>query len=148
MNNQRYDSILNLENLEKFQRELGRLFEGDWVKPSGRDFYSGFTSPKVDTIETDSDYVYLMNLPGVALDSIDVSVHRGAMKVKGSWPESTNGTVLSSERPVGHFERTIELPEDAEENSVSASMKAGVLSLTVTKASDSIARSVPVREVD
>jgi len=48
MSNYRQDPFINLDGIQKIQQELGRLFEGDWVKPSSRYNESGDWSPATD----------------------------------------------------------------------------------------------------
>jgi len=148
MSHYRQDPFINLDGIQKIQQELGRLFEGDWVKPSSRYNESGDWTPATDTIETDSEWHYLIDLPGVALDDIDVSVHRGEIIVKGKKQGAQVGNVVRSERVHGRFERTIALPDDCDESTLNASMKHGVLNLSVSKTPHRSARPIPVREVD
>jgi|GEM_PF-801715 len=148
MNNYNQDPFINFDGIQKIQQELGRLFEGDWVKPSARYNASGDWSPATDTIETATDWHYVVDLPGVALSDVDVSVHRGEIRIKGNKSAAHMGTVVNQERSEGEFERIIRLPEDADEASLNASMKNGVLSLTVSKSQQSGARPIPVKEVD
>jgi len=148
MSNYRQEPFINLDGIQKFQQELGRLFEGEWVKPSSRYNQSGDWSPAIDTIETESEWHYLIDLPGVALGDIDVSVHRGQIIIKGKKQAAQLGNVVNSERLLGRFERTIQLPDHCDESTLNASMKHGVLNLSVTKAPLSGARPIPVREVD
>ena len=148
MSNYRQEPFINLDGIQKIQQELGRLFEGDWVKPSSRYNDSGDWLPATDTIETESEWHYLIDLPGVALSDIDVSVHRGQIIVKCNKHSAQVGTVISGERLHGRFERTIELPDNCDESTLNASMKHGVLNLSVTKAPLSGARPIPVKEVD
>ncbi len=148
MSNYRQDPFINLDGIQKIQQELGRLFEGDWIKPSSRYTESGDWMPATDTIETDSEWHYLIDLPGVALGDIDVSVHRGQIVIKGKKQSAQVGNIINSERLHGRFERTIELPDNSDESTLNASMKNGVLNLSVTKAPLRSARPIPVKEVD
>jgi len=148
MSNYRQDPFINLDGIQKIQQELGRLFEGEWVKPSSRFNDSGDWTPATDTIETESEWHYLIDLPGVALEDIDVSVHRGEIVITGKKQNVQVGSVVNSERSHGRFERTIQLPDNCDESTLNASMKQGVLNLSVTKAPQSGARPIPVKEVD
>lgn len=148
MSNYRQDPFINIDGIQKIQQELGRLFEGDWIKPSSRYNESGDWSPATDTIETETEWHYLMDLPGVALSDIDVSVHRGEIIVKGNKHSTQVGKVVSAERTHGQFQRTITLPDNSDESTLNASMKHGVLNLSLAKAPLSGARPIPVKEVD
>ncbi len=152
MSHYRQDPFINFEGIQKIQQELGRLFEGEWVKPSERcgEQYSesGDWSPATDSLETDSDWHFLVDLPGVELKDVDVSVSRGQIFVKGQKDLGDIGTVVRRERSHGRFEKVLSLPEDADESTLTAAMKNGVLQLSVNKSANSGARPIPVRQVD
>lgn len=149
MSNYRQDPFINLDSIQKMQQELGRLFEGDWIKPSERYSGSGDWTPSMDTVESESHWTFLMELPGIALSDIDVSAHRGQIIVKGQkTSDAPDSDVVHRERAFGRFERIVTLPDDTDESSLDASMKNGVLQLMVTKSSNSGARPITVKSVD
>ena len=148
MSQYRQDPFINFDGIQKIQQELGRLFEGDWVKPSARYHEAGDWKPATDILETETHWHFLLDLPGVALTDVDVSVHRGQIKVKGQKQPSDDGTIVTCERSHGQFERVLPLPEDADDSTLSASMKNGVLQLSVSKSERSSSRPIPVKEVD
>lgn len=146
MSNYSQDPFINFDGIQKIQQELGKLFEGDWIKPSSRHGHFGDWSPVTDTIETDTQWQFLIDLPGVALQDIDLSVHRGEIRIKGNKRMVHSGTAVSIERRSGTFERILELPDDADESTLNASMQNGVLSLAVDKNQASRARSIPIKD--
>lgn len=146
MSNYRQDPFINFDGIQKIQQELGKLFEGDWVKPSSRYNEAGGWSPDTDVIETDMQWQFMLDLPGVALSDIDLSVHRGQIRIKGDKRSVHSGTVVSSERRSGDFDRVLDLPDDADESTLNASMQNGVLSLTVDKSRANGARSIPITD--
>lgn len=147
MSQYRQDPFINFDGIQKIQQELGRLFEGDWVKPSSRYSDIGDWTPATDTIETETQWQFLIDLPGVALEDTEVSVNRGAIRLKGNKRNAHSGTAVSTERRTGLFERVLELPDDADESTLNASMQNGVLSITVDKSRVSGARSIPIKDV-
>jgi HSP20 family molecular chaperone IbpA len=67
----------------------------------------------IDVFETAEALTILIALPGVALDSITVSLNTGTLVVRGERPlppELQNARILRMEIPYGRFERRIELP--------------------------------------
>lgn len=146
MSHYRQDPFINFDGIQKIQQELGKLFEGDWVNPSSRHADAGDWTPATDTIETDTQWQFLIDLPGVVLGDIDLSVHRGEIRIKGSKQRASIGTMVSTERHTGTFERVLELPSDTDESTLSASMQNGVLNLSVDKSHASSARSIPIKE--
>ncbi len=156
MSNYRQDPFINLDGIQKIQQELGKglgkelekIFEGDWIKTSSRYAGSGDWVPDTDTVETDSHWQFIVDLPGVSLADIDVSVLRDEIRIKGNKRNDYSGTAVSSERRVGEFERVLALPDDVDESTLNASMQNGVLSLTVDKSQVSSARSIPVKDAN
>lgn len=149
MSNYRQEPFINLDSIQKMQQELGRLFEGDWIKPSERYSGSGDWTPSMDTVESETHWTFLMELPGIALNDIDVTVNRRQIIVKGQkTSDNLDSNVVHRERSFGRFERLVTLPADTDEASLDASMKNGVLQLLVAKSSNSGARPITVKSVD
>lgn len=95
-----------------------------------------WVAPASEASVRDSAYTIRMELPGVAEEDIDLSVHDGVVTVKGekkSAREEKGETWYFSERQYGSFSRSFRLPPDADENSVTAELKDGVLTVGVGK---------------
>jgi len=152
MSQYRADQFINFDGIQKIQqelgRELGRLFEGEWVNPSSSTGEPTDWIPATDALQTDTEYRYLLDLPGVSLSDIDVSLHRGELTVKGSRSIDTSATSMKTERRHGQFKRVIALADDAEESTLSASMNNGVLMISVERSTVAAARPIPVKQVD
>ena len=96
----------------------------DWLKPASA--ASG----------DDTAYSISMELPGVSEDDIELSINNGSLIVRGekkTESEKKGDTWYFSERQYGAFSRTFQLPEDADEGKTSATMKDGVLKITVPR---------------
>lgn len=96
----------------------------DWLKPASA--ASG----------NDDGYSISMELPGVSEDDIELSVKNGTLIIRGekkTETEKKGDTWYFSERQYGAFSRTFQLPEDADSGKASASMKDGVLKITVPR---------------
>ncbi len=148
MSQYRQDPFINFDGLQRLQEELGRVFEGDWIKPSSRFDDGDYWRPVMDVVEADNEYHFLMDLPGVSLSDVAVSVRRGQIEVSGERSNNSTGELKSKERRSGKFQRHIQLPEEADEATLAASMHNGVLTLVVSKQAGESARNIPVKEVD
>jgi len=152
MSQYRADQFINFDGIQKIQqelgRELGRLFEGDWVSPTSNTNDTADWVPATDSLQSDTEYRYLIDLPGVSLSDVDVSVHRSELTVKGVRSNDTNATTTKTERRYGQFRRVITLADDAEESTLSASMNNGVLMISVERSKVAAARPIPVKQVD
>lgn len=146
MTSRPFDPLFNVDSLQRMQRELGRLFEGDWIPNVSESDLTGARGwrPRADVAETNDQYTYLIDVPGVELADIDVTIKRNTLSVSGQRENTPD--VDYHERPSGAFSREFELPTDADEASVTASAKNGVLEITLKKLAQETARQVPVNK--
>lgn len=93
-------------------------------------------APASDASSDDSAYRITMELPGVEEKDIDLSVHDGMVTVKGEKTaerDEKGETWFFTERQYGAFSRSFRLPPDADGDKVTATLKDGVLRLTVPR---------------
>lgn len=96
----------------------------DWIAPAS------------EASGRDNSYSIKVELPGVAEEDIDLSVHEGVVTLKGekkSAREEKGETWFFSERQYGAFSRSFRLPPDADGDKVVADLKDGVLTVSVAK---------------
>ena len=108
-------------------------FFSDWTAPSTS--LSRWT-PETDLVETATDYQLSVDLPGISLEDIDVSIKDGVLSISGErkTEEETNGKhYYRMERSYGKFVRSFKVPDDTTEESIKAIHKNGVLSITIPK---------------
>lgn len=104
-------------------------------------------SPPADVAEDESGYSIILELPGLARDDFDVSVQDGWIRVTGErlMPEETNGRLFNRiERRIGVFNRKFRVPADADESTVAAEYRDGLLTVNVAKDSERLARKVEI----
>ena len=69
--------------------------------------------PPIDVLETDSEVLILVALPGVDPDEVEAVIEGGTLVIGGRRvlpPELRNARILRMELPQGRFERRIQLP--------------------------------------
>lgn len=96
----------------------------DWLKPASA------------ASSDDTSYSISMELPGVSDDDVELSINNGSLIVRGekkTETEKKGDTWYFSERQFGAFSRTFQLPEDADGGKTSATMRDGVLKITVPR---------------
>lgn len=101
-------------------------------------FRSGQIVPKVDFKDTGDGYQLDAELPGVPAKEVEVSVANGVLTIKGEHKvekeeKDKNKNYLRVERSYGAFERSVALPDDADDAKISANSKDGVLTITIPK---------------
>lgn len=133
----------------EFDRLLDRVMHGgvNTAPLDGQDW-----APRIDVVEHPDAYHIRVELPGVAAGDVDVSILEKEITIKGvkmlpdEPPESVRR--LRSECRYGSFCRNFTFVQDVEDQSVSASFKAGVLTVKVPKSPQTKGHKVQVRAVD
>ncbi|MFH1417493.1 MAG: Hsp20/alpha crystallin family protein [Planctomycetota bacterium] len=95
----------------------------------------------------DSESLYAeAELPGMTLDDLETYVEGDALVLKGGRKAAMcdDCTCHRQERPVGSFARTVRLPAQINADKVEATLKNGVLSITLPKAEVAKARRIQV----
>lgn len=94
-------------------------------------------SPKVDITEDETSYYLKTDIPGVDRDSLRVTYNKGQLTISGERKfekkEGDGKTYHRVERIYGSFRRAFILPEDANPDSVEASVKDGMLNISIPK---------------
>jgi HSP20 family protein len=115
------------------QNEMSRLLGG--FREANGSTERGWV-PALDVWETDSDYVYAFDLPGIPEDKIAVEFEDGMLTVSAE-RERTEHTdsdrFYRFERRFGTFSRAVGLPPGTDESKVDASVRDGVLEIRVAK---------------
>ena len=120
--------------LNDINRELNRIFD-DRQMPAQRADVTRW-APQVDIIETDEGFRVIADVPGVKPEDIEISLHKGVLTVKGersTLTEDSNESFTRRERIRGSFVRQFNLPESADEETVSAKSVNGVLEISIPK---------------
>lgn len=127
----RYEPI-NL--FDRFNNEINRFLTGTQAQDEtvpARDWM-----PAVDILEEDSRYVLFADLPGVERNDIDISLEEGVLTIKGerrAESETETDGYRRRERLRGSFLRRFTLPDTVNADSISATMKDGVLQIGIPK---------------
>jgi HSP20 family protein len=105
------------------------------IKRAGQKIADWF-APRSDAAATQDTYEITMELPGVQLDDIDVSLQDNMVVVTGEKQaehESANKSYFFSEREYGIFQRAFRLPPDANPEAIDADFRNGVLIISIPK---------------
>jgi HSP20 family protein len=87
-------------------------------------------------------------MPGVSLDDLEISVTGNALNVRGYVPVQNQGegsTYHRQERGSGRFNRVLQLPFPVEAGQVDATLKNGVLTITLPRAYADRPRKIQVK---
>jgi len=102
--------------------------------------------PKTDIVETPTEFVAEIDLPGARRKDTDVSFENGALRIHArvEIPERTSTRSLWREFQVGDFYRSFEVHEALDAERIGASLEDGVLRVTLPKAAAATARKILV----
>ena len=93
-------------------------------------------APASEATAAPDAYRIAVELPGVEQKDIHLAVHDGVLALKGekrTEREEKGETWFFSERQYGAFSRSFRLPPDADASGVAATLKDGVLTVTLPK---------------
>lgn len=136
----------------RMSREMDRLFETlapAWNAASGfgPERSKGLGVPPVNLSQDDANLYAEVELPGVAPENVEILAQGDALTIKGSRQitrDERTKQVIRSERLSGSFERTMTLPVEIDADGVSATLKDGVLTITLPKAQAVLPRKIAV----
>ncbi len=136
----RATAIFPLPNLHSLQTELDGMFQ-QFPFRSG---ISNRMSPRVDTHETEDAFLVAVDLPGVASDDVAINLDKGVLTVSGERksPFGPNGD--AERQPDGKFEHAFPVPDSVDTDSIDATYKDGVMTITLRKSKESQPRRIPI----
>jgi HSP20 family protein len=129
-------SFTDMESwLDRMNREF-REAARQWGEAT--DPWTGSTArPSADVIDREDDYVVTVDLPGFTKDDIDVRLVEETLLISAEHEEQAEETderYIRRERHHRSLSRRITLPESIDREAIDASMRHGVLTVTIPKA--------------
>lgn len=107
-------------------------------------FERGALSPSVEVAEADGAYEITAELPGLDEKDVEITVQKGLLTISGEKKaerEEKKKDYYLSERNYGAFKRTFRIPDDVESGKIAATMKNGVMTVTMPKSAESKAKA-------
>ena len=95
-------------------------------------------APPIDVYETEDRYVVTAEVPGIAREDIDVAVQDNRLTLRGRRRGDLAGEATQHfhqmERGHGSFERTFQFADPVRQDTISADLRDGVLTILLPKA--------------
>jgi HSP20 family protein len=104
--------------------------------------------PKVDVIDRDDDVLVRAELPGVEKKDLEISTTDTSVTIKATTAheeKEEKGDYYRCEISRGMFSRTVALPAQVHSDKAKASLKDGVLELTLPKVEKSKRRKIEIK---
>jgi HSP20 family molecular chaperone IbpA len=105
-------------------------------------------APRVDIYENAEEFLIVVDLPGVARDSLQIDLDKGQLVLRAERKLDTRGAGVSVEFGTRSYLRTFALPRGIEAEKVAAELKDGVLTLHLPKLPSLKPRRIEVRAMD
>lgn len=136
-------------DLANVQRQLNRFFEDDlFGKYEDQDMKMANWHPATDILETKDEYVFKVELPGIAKEDVFVELNDNMLTIKGERKEEKDidkEAYHRCERCSGSFSRSFNVPKNVDNQKISATMKNGILELKVPKAEQAKPKEIPIQ---
>lgn len=98
-------------------------------------------NPKADIIENTDTFGISLEIPGLTMEEVEVTLENGVLEITGEKNKvsSDNDDVKThrTERMFGKFKRSFQIPETIDSENIQATMKDGVLLLSLPKLKES-----------
>jgi HSP20 family protein len=140
--------------LTLLQDDVNNLFDRFWRGSTGlsplwsQDQWRGFT-PSVDVVETDEAIKISAELPGLTADDIELQLADDALLLRGEkrHEETRKGhNYYRTERSYGAFSRRIPLPASVKPDEVDATLRDGLLTISLAKAESTDQRKIEIKK--
>jgi len=136
---------------ERTQNQIDRLFahalglHGQWQGAAGAS--TPAWAPALDIAERKDAYLVTVELPGVKLDDLEITLEDGLLTIQGErhfTDDASDQNFHRVERRYGSFRRSITLPAHVMADEVEASIEDGVLRILVPKAEEAKPKRIQV----
>ncbi len=104
--------------------------------------------PAADVMETKSEIVVDLEIPGMDPKEFDISLREGTLTIQGEKKqekEEEEENYRLIERRYGAFTRSISLPQEVQSDKISASYKNGILRVTLPKSEEKKRKEIKIK---
>jgi HSP20 family protein len=134
-----------MDAVADLRREMSR-----WLGDVSDRWESGLGTLPAEVVETNEELRFNLEIPGVRLEDIDLTVENNVLTVSGEKKEERKegedeGSYRLYERCYGRFERSFVLPQHADAGRVDARYENGVLTVTFPKAEEAKPRRIEIK---
>lgn len=128
--NKIFEAMLLKGRMDEFYEDLGRSFSV-WPELAATGYY-----PRTNLTDEGEQFVLIAELPGIKKDDLQIKVQGNYLEISGvnklDAPEGYS--THRSERKATEFTRSFTLPSDVDAGKVTATLRKGLLTLTLPKA--------------
>lgn len=103
--------------------------------------------PSIDISESDNQFMITAELPGMSKEDIDISLENGRLSISGerSFESEEKGKKFHRvETKYGSFERSFQLPDNVDAESISATYENGLLNISIDKSEEKVKKQIEI----
>lgn len=133
--------------MDLFRNKMDRIF-GEFDRPYlyGQAFETVSTSPRTNFLENGDRFEVQAEVPGIAKDDLNIKIQGNYLEISGTrnldHPEGYK--IHRNERGTASFTRSFTLPEDVDTQKVEATIKNGILYLSLPKSETAKPRQITI----
>ncbi len=104
-------------------------------------------TPSIDISETDNQFLISAELPGMQKENININLENGRLTISGerSFKKEEEGKKFHRvETRYGSFNRSFQLPDNVDEESIEASYEDGLLNISVDKDEEKVKKQIEI----
>jgi HSP20 family protein len=138
-------------DLMSLQERLNRLFEENPTRTGAQepDSPMGTWAPAVDILEKEEALVLKAELPGIALEDVDLVLREDILTLRGERRfdrEARQENYHCLERSYGPFSRSFRLPGGIDKEGIKATLKDGILEVTLPTLSKTSSKEISIED--
>jgi HSP20 family protein len=135
------------EDVSTLRQEMDRLLGRFFGEASGGEGPAAKWTPRTDVTETDDTMTITAELPGLEAKDVDISLSGDVLTIKGEKKqekEEKDERYHRVERTYGAFSRMVRLPAPVAADKIKATVKNGVLTVTLPKTEEAKQKAIPI----
>ena len=103
------------------------------------------TTPAVNVKQDEKQYTIEMSVPGYNKKDINIAIMDGKLVISSEVENSTEDKYRLKEFSYGAFNRSFNLPKDANQEDISAKVANGILHLTIGKTPEATPKNIVIK---
>ncbi|NOY70085.1 MAG: Hsp20/alpha crystallin family protein [Deltaproteobacteria bacterium] len=133
-------------DLDRMKRQLDQLF-GQATDEKGYPARRAGVFPLINLTENKNNYFIRAELPGVSAEELDIQSTDRNIAITGhrETPADESAGYHRREREFGRFSRAFTLPGEIERDKIDATLKNGILTITIPKAEEAKPKQIKIR---
>jgi len=131
------ESLLSNQNFNDDIQRMNQYINSMMKSHFNTDYFDNLNFPKVNMSEKKETYVLKFDLAGISKDDIKLSIDKNnVLTVEGerkSESKQKDKSFVKQEIYYGQFKRSVQLPENANQDKLDTNYKNGILTVTIGK---------------